>query len=191
MTESKRSMPLNVLETHRLILRPWTSGDVSSFHQLWGDPKVVWGRDALADRGAAEQALAAELRRWSASPQGQGAWAVVERSSGEIIGNVSLQDSTSSAGQVELSYHVMSTRWNEGVATEASHAVLRYALLALGLKTVSAIVPVDHSPSCRVAEKLGMNRDGDVIHGGQTHHVYVFLPEEVGDHWEPVQGDWP
>ena len=34
----------NILETHRLLLRPWSRHDVAGYHRLWGDPKVVWWR---------------------------------------------------------------------------------------------------------------------------------------------------
>ncbi len=35
-------MGVPILETARLVLRPWALDDVDAFHTIWGDPRVIW-----------------------------------------------------------------------------------------------------------------------------------------------------
>lgn len=56
----------------------------------------------------------------------------------------------------DLGYIVHHPHWSNGYATEAAEACKRYALETLGLRRLVANMPVEHTASARVAEKIGM-----------------------------------
>ena len=124
-------------------------------------------------------------------PDGHGWWCVRDRGTDEIVGSVMLQPLVGHADEVELGYHVASTRWGEGIATEAARAVLNYGSLVLGLNRIVAAVHVDNPASRTVVERLGFRVEGNITHGGLPHSLFAWTPEVPTDHWEPVDTNWP
>jgi RimJ/RimL family protein N-acetyltransferase len=90
---------------------------------------------------------------------GFGLLAVVDRSSGRVVGEAGLQ-LLEGGPDVELGYTLSRAAWGRGYATEAASAVLRWAFVGLGLERVVAVADPANAASLRVLDKIGMRRLG-------------------------------
>ena len=79
---------LNILETARLILRPWQANDLEELEQLWASPAVRQGRHLPPER---IRAIAqSSLQQWQRN--GFGPWAALDKATGQWIGRVGLDE---------------------------------------------------------------------------------------------------
>jgi RimJ/RimL family protein N-acetyltransferase len=76
---------------------------------------------------------------------------------------------------VEIGYRLRRSSWGNGYATEAARAVRDYAFTVRGRKRLIALIDPSNAASLRVAEKIGMHYEKDVLLKGYDHpdHVYV------------------
>jgi ribosomal-protein-alanine N-acetyltransferase len=86
---------------------------------------------------------------------------IVERSSNSVVGSINLKGPPSAAGDVEIGWGLMESVRRRGYATEASAAVIRWALEQPGVSSVSATIPDDNYPSERLAKRLGLIRTNE------------------------------
>lgn len=163
-------------ETPRLHLRPWTLDDVAALHTIWGDPKVIWW--GAAEDEAASRTILERVRASSAgAPEGLGAFAVVEKASGRVGGNVSLQPYRYGEGW-ELGCHFAAWAQGRGWATEACRCLIEYAFSRGATRVVALVVP-GNLPSQRLCEKLGLRRTGTQMHADRLHDVLEARPDSA------------
>jgi RimJ/RimL family protein N-acetyltransferase len=102
-------------------------------------------------------------------PSGHGAWAVIEKASGDFIGGCSLRPGMESPQaaemgyapeELEMGYGLRKPSWGRGYATELAQALVRKAFQELGAVVLVAGVTVDNIASVRVLEKAGLRRVG-------------------------------
>lgn len=158
---SKRSFfgPMR-FETERLILRSWTTDDLSSYIRLFSDPEVRRFLPAMPDPTPESAAASIARRGVLEATRGFTAWAVVRRDTGELIGNCGLQPVERVGPDIELAYHYVKSAWGNGYGTEAAIACLRQGLGPLGLDAVIAICFPENIGSWRIMEKSGMRYVG-------------------------------
>jgi RimJ/RimL family protein N-acetyltransferase len=95
-------------------------------------------------------------------------WAVVERATGEPVGDTGLQ-LLENGPDVEIGWRMAHDRRGRGYATEAARAALDAGFGTLGLDRIVAVTHPDNAPSRRVMEKLGMTYVESGRHyGGET-----------------------
>jgi len=158
------------LETPRLLLRPFAPDDAALVHAVYSDPQVMRyvATGPMADIALTRQLLEdydAHQRR-----HGFSFWAVIERSSGTLIGDSGLYRTP--AGEIELGYTLGAPWWGRGYATEAAGRWLGVAFEALDLDEVIALAEPANVASLHVLEKLGMQRAGERIAFGRPHAVF-------------------
>jgi ribosomal-protein-alanine N-acetyltransferase len=144
-----------VLTTARLRLRPATEADIDALHRLWTDPDVrrfLWD-DVVIDREQAAAVVSASLDSFTRRNFGQ--WIVVRTASDELVGFCGLRE-VAGTTDVELLYGLAPTHWGQGLATEASTAVLAHAFDACALDEVIALADTPNEGSTRVMERLRM-----------------------------------
>ncbi|MEV6950562.1 GNAT family N-acetyltransferase [Streptomyces sp. NPDC051183] len=139
------------LETERLILRPWAESDAAEFCTLLsergkGTPPVERIRKAIA-----EMLAATEETGFALLP-------VQRRDEGDFIGYCGLIVGRASVEEPEIAYELFQHAHGRGYATEAAAAVLD-AAIATGRKRLWSTVGTWNTPSLRVLEKLGFERD--------------------------------
>ncbi|QGV81854.1 GNAT family N-acetyltransferase [Streptomyces ficellus] len=144
------TMPFH-LETERLILRPWAESDAAEFCALLsergnGTPTVEHIRTSIA-----------ELLTATAST-GIALLPIQRRDEGDFIGYCGLITGRSTLEEPEIAYELFRRVHGRGYATEAAGAVLD-AAVATGRKRLWATVATWNTPSLRVLEKLGFERD--------------------------------
>ena len=107
---------------------------------------------------------------------GFGPYAVVEKNSQDVIGYCGLFFFPDIGGhtEVEIGYRLAKSAWGKGYATEAARIVCDHAFTTLGIKRLIALIDPSNVASIRVAEKIGMKYEKEVMLDGYTHpdHVY-------------------
>jgi RimJ/RimL family protein N-acetyltransferase len=76
--------------------------------------------------------------------------------------------------EIELGYRLARLAWGRGYATEAAHAVRDLAFTTLGLKRLIAMIDPANGASIRVAEKIGMQYEKDIVFGGYNHPDRIY-----------------
>lgn len=151
-----------VLETERLVLRGFGPADFEAYAAMFGDPEVARhvGDGTPLDRTGAWRSLAMVVGHWRLA--GCGLWAVAERGgSGEAVGRVGLLRPEGWPG-LELAWAIARPRQGRGYATEAAARAMAWAFDEFGADRLVSMVRPENAPSIRVAEKLGMARDGEI-----------------------------
>ncbi|MFI8287622.1 N-acetyltransferase [Streptomyces sp. ms191] len=139
------------LETERLILRPWAESDAAEFCALLsergkGTPTVERIRSSIAELLAATERTGIALLP------------IQRRDEGDFIGYCGLIIGRSTLEEPEIAYELFQRAHGRGYATEAAGAVLD-AAVATGRTRLWSTVGVWNTPSLRVLEKLGFERD--------------------------------
>lgn len=158
-----------ILETSRLVLRPWQVSEAVVMRELWTerDPRVPPHRRIDADGHPTLAELEDAIRTnraWSTR-----LLAVERKASGAVVGYCGLVDSSRvPEGESELAFELLRRVWGQGYATEASLAVLEWAK-ALGHERLWATVWDWNVASRRVLAKVGFTETGreevDLVRG--------------------------
>lgn len=147
--------PYDVLETERLLLRPWRVGEGAIQRELWAerDPRVPPRRRIDAEGRPTVEDFEAGIRAAQRSPVEL--LAVERRAEGDVIGYCGLvEGERGEVGEPELAFELLRRVWGRGYATEAATAVLERAR-ASGFERVWATVWDWNAPSRRVLARLG------------------------------------
>ncbi|MEW2495222.1 GNAT family N-acetyltransferase [Streptomyces nodosus] len=139
------------LETERLILRPWAESDAAEFRALLsergdGTPTVEHVQGAIGRLLTATESTGIALLP------------IQRRDEGDFIGYCGLIIGRSTVEEPEIAYELFQRVHGRGYATEAAGAVLD-AAVATGRKRLWSTVGAWNTPSLRVLEKLGFERD--------------------------------
>lgn len=167
------------IETDRLLLRPMQPGDVEALALLWTDAEVTRYLGGPREFRTLREIFAARAGLSTAYDL----WPVVEKASGQLVGQCGLVDKeVEGEAVVELVYVFARAAWGKGYATEAAAAVRDYALRRLALPRIVALIHPENGASERVAGKLGMRYEKDTKRpDGKTLRLYVYpKPSEPG-----------
>ncbi len=158
-----------VLETDRLLLRPWRVAEAVVQRELWAerDPRLPPHRRIDANGHPTVAELEDSIR--NDQPSSIGLLALERKAQGDVIGYCGLVDSgRGSAGEPELAFELLRRVWRQGYATEASWAVMDWAR-ASGYERLWATVWDWNTASRRVLAKLGFTEaertEVDAVHG--------------------------
>ena len=167
-----------IIETERLILRRFQLSDDNAMNCVFGDAEVM----RFGDGVKTEEEIGAWLVDCIEDYYQQrdfGPWAVVEKNSRSIIGYCGLFyfPDVNGMPEIEIGYRLARSFWGKGYATEAALAVRDYAFDTLGLTRLITMIDPQNVASIRVAEKIGMIYEQDVMFDGYTHpdHVYAIV----------------
>jgi len=169
--------PQIILETERLVLRYQQAGDIDFLVGLWSDPVATrylsgprdpdWLREVFTDTAANPQAEKYDL------------WPVVEKASGRLVGHCGLLDKDIEGQiEIELNYMFSPSAWGQGYAVEIGHGLVTYAFEALGLRRLIALIEPDNAASVRVAEKLGLRLEQEIIRPGGARRLLYALERD-------------
>lgn len=144
-----------ILETARLILRPWSTGDAGSLYEYAKDPLV--GPSA---GWPVHTSVENSLQIIREVLQVEENYAVTIRGSDAAVGTAGLMIGDSSKlglgpDEAEIGYWIGAPFWGRGYIPEAVHELMRHAFLDLGTATLWCAFFEDNAKSQRVAEKCG------------------------------------
>ena len=159
-----------VCSTGRLDLVVPTMEDCGALSAMWGDPEAMryigdgsgWSLEKVQER--VERAIERHRER------GMTFWTVIERASGEVIGQGGLVPISFNGEEVELGYRLGKAHWGKGYASEIARASAAHGFGALGLEALVAVCYAENLASRRVLIKTGFEEDGesDVYYGVPT-----------------------
>ena len=172
-----------LIETERLVLRRLAMGDLDEFVVLHRDPEVVRFVGAL-DRAQAKERLQASEREWGT--RGHGLLAVLDRSSGRLLGRVGLRY-WQQFQETEAGWLLRREAWGHGYATEAVRACVDWGFATLPIPNITAMIHPENTRSARVARRLDFEpvRE-DVLLGGPV--IVHSLKRERLVSLDPIEG---
>ena len=144
-----------VLETERLLIRPWTPADRNGFAMLTQDPEVM--KHVHAGKPYTEAEIDEVLGRQARQLEEHGVCmgALIEKTTDRIVGVCGTQP-LGTTGDLEIGWWLARDVWGRGYATEAGGAAMRHVLETLNRPRVVAIIHPENEPSKRVVARLGM-----------------------------------
>ena len=149
--------PVAVLETERLILRPYEAGDLDDLAALYDDPDVTaFTKLGRRDRAQSRAILDGYLSDWR--DLGFGMFALLRKTDQAYAGECGLFI-LGDSGDAALRYALDKAFWGGGLTGEALEAVLDWTFEATDLERIVSVVQDRNHASLRVMDKLGMTLD--------------------------------
>lgn len=166
--------------TERLKVRHLSMGDLAAFHEVWGDPRVIfWG--AAPDLDASRKLLRDFVGRGLAGVAESGWFAVVRRYDGHFVGDVVLEPASWDSDVPEIGWHFAKESQGRGYATEAAAGLLEVAHQS-GVPVVYAKILRTNVASQGVAQRIGMTVVGSLDHSSGPHDIWVKHLDGSPDH---------
>ena len=148
---------MKILETERLLLRQFSTGDAEFILELLNEPSFIQN---IGDRGihtladASSYILSGPVASYAKN--GFGLYLVLSKETDESIGMCGLIK-RDGLDDVDIGYALLPRFWSRGYAVESALAVKAYAKDVIGLKRIVAITDPTNEGSIRVLEKLGLS----------------------------------
>lgn len=141
-----------ILQTKRLLLRPWCEEDAEQLFLYASDPEV--GPPAGWKPHTSVENSREVIRNILAVPE---TYAVCLKENGKPIGSIGLHrnDLADQEDELELGYWIGRPFWGQGLIPEASREILRHAFCDLGMNRIWCGHYDGNTKSRRVQEKLG------------------------------------
>ncbi|NER19829.1 MAG: GNAT family N-acetyltransferase [Symploca sp. SIO1C2] len=148
----------NELQTTRLQLRLSQIKDTPILYRLWTNDQIRYFLfdNQIISSDEAQSFVEDSLTNFE--KYGYGLWLIFQPNIDDLVGFTGFLDPEE--GIPSLIYGVHPNYWGCGYATEATSAVLSYALEKLAFPKVRADVDEPNIASVRVLEKLGMKQTG-------------------------------
>jgi RimJ/RimL family protein N-acetyltransferase len=154
-----------MIETPRLILRPWRDSDFAPFAEQNADPIVMRFLGGVLTREASD--AYAQRAQQHLADHGFCKWAVEAPGVASFIGGVGLSHMRYEASftpAIEVAWRLHRRFWGQGYATEAARAAMEDGFTRVGLREIVAVTALGNLPSQRVMERLGMTRSIEYDH---------------------------
>ena len=162
------------IETDRLLLRPLVPGDLDGFLPVVNDPMSMRFYPKPFDREMARvwiERVGERCRR-----DGYGLLAVVERETGEMVGDCGpMRMETGHGTFVELGWHIRPDRQGRGFAVEAGRACRDEAWRVLDVDRLISIIRPENVPSWSVARALGFRPWRGDVRAGMAHILWSLV----------------
>ena len=169
---------LHMIETERLILRPWRETDAEDLFRYASDVRVsemaLWPCHTSVE-------MSREVIRKFFIPNDAN-FAMICKETGEAIGCIGLvpvgdEHYSATGGQREVGYWIGYPHWGRGLTTEALRALLTYCSSRLEIDSLLLTTDARNRGSQRVAEKCGFVQfDRYVLDGIDSLAYHIQLP---------------
>lgn len=150
-----------VIETKRLILRPYTVCDAEDMYQNWASSDEVtryltWPTHTDSD------ATRKLLELWVENYQNPAVyhWGITLKGSNTVIGDISVVHMNEKTAAAELGWCMGQAWWGQGIMPEAALAVRDYLFDRVGFHRIGARYDKNNPKSGRVMQKIGMQYEG-------------------------------
>jgi len=174
-----------MFKTERLSVRHFGPDDLDAFAEC-ADPEVMRyvGDGATLPRAEVARWIDACQQKYAA--RGYGTSAVFEKEMGEFVGYCGVVRAPGNAFD-ELIYVFHRRAWGRGYATEVGRAMLAYVFAHSSLNKIYATIYADNHTSRKVADKLGMTVEKEILDpDGKAVVFHVIRREAVGGARQPL-----
>ena len=166
-----------MIETQRLILRPFTENDAADAYAYLNEPMVHCF--ACMKVNSLEEATTAVLKRANDTEY---YFAIVLKETGKVIGEIDAMPETAAPDAKNAALDTFSPCWmlhpdyhGKGYAYEAARAFFHYLFNEKGARRIYAYTEDYNTASQKLCEKLGMRREG------LFREFVTFINDENGD----------
>ncbi len=149
------------IETNRLILRRFESGDAEPMFRNWASDREVpkyltWNAHrSLSETEAMVNSWTAEYNELSRYN-----WVIVLKELGEPVGSIDVARIFDNIAAAEIGYCIGRPWQNKGIMTEAFSAVIKYLFEEIGFLRIQAEYAAPNAASGRVMQKCGLTYEG-------------------------------
>jgi RimJ/RimL family protein N-acetyltransferase len=171
-----------ILETSRLILRPFRDDDIGRLAELMANRDFM--RFSLGPYTREQtKAVLQKFLTWNQAGL-PSPFAVVLRENDHVLGYCGFLHHSEVPEQVEIGYRLDPAYWNRGLITEAARTVRDHAFGDLRLPRVISLIHPENVSSRRVAEKIGMTPEKEITFRGFPTIVFALSREQ----WQAANG---
>ena len=172
-----------MIETERLLLRPYTLSDFDSLYEIMSDPETMQHYPAPFDEEKTRNWITWNMDNYE--KYGFGLWAVILKETGEFIGDcgITLQNID---GEIlpEIGYHIHKKYWRRGFAKEAARAVRNWGFRNTQYDIFYSYMKYTNIGSWSTALANGMKKVKEYPDPKNTiSYAYAITREE----WEKLQ----
>ncbi len=175
-----------LFETERIICRDFKNEDFDDIHSYGSSEEVVrymaWGPNTEED---SRIFMNDSIKSISDTPRLRYELAIIDKQLDKFVGAIAIYIMSEENRIGEIGYSINPKYWNNGYATEASIAVIKYGFEELKLHRIQAICDVRNTGSFHVLEKSGMRREGKIREhillrdGWRDSYMYSILEREI------------
>ena len=152
-----------IIETERLILRPYKTEDFARVHMYGSVPDVskydVWGPNTEEDT---RNFIKAKIENLKQNPKYEFEFAICLKETDLLIGGCGIRRESQTSRVANIGYVINPEVQSRGYATEANRKILEFGFKELNLALIYATCDTRNTPSYKVMEKLGMKRVGHI-----------------------------
>lgn len=147
-----------MLDTKRLIMRPFTPQDFDLLFSLYGSETIMqympWDTETAEK---AQSHLDLIVSEWKSASPKRLEFAVTEKESGAKIGRAHINVEEDNGAII--GWLLLEPYWGKGYATELTHALLFYGFHTLHLHRIYALCHPDNIGSWKALARAGMRRE--------------------------------
>jgi ribosomal-protein-alanine N-acetyltransferase len=166
-----------MLETERLLIRPFTLEDLPRLVEMRSDPEVNVYLGGAKMQNPESLARRIEFYIDCAKKYGFGMSAMIWKETDEIIGWSGLQP-LDGTDEIEVGYGMIKEFWGRGIALEAARAWLDFGFNEKSLERIVAVAYPENKNSWGIMEKLGMRYEKTAEHYGANCVFYAISRDE-------------
>lgn len=180
-----------IIQTDRLILRPFQLEDAAAMFRNWASDKKVteflrW--PAHGDIGVTESVI----REWVAEYEKPDfyQWAIVLKEIHEPVGSISVVDMNERVDMLHIGYCIGRKWWRQGITSEAYAAILPYLFEEVGANRVESQHDPNNPHSGSVMKKCGLKYEGTLRQADYSNQgiVDACLYSLLKSEWEAMKG---
>lgn len=156
-----------IIETERLILRPFKTDDAESMFRNWAsDPEVTKFLTWPAHESVEVSRHVAKTWQDGYDDFRNYQWAIELKEIHEPIGSISAVKTDDSTGSATVGYCIGRNWWGRGITAEALREVIAFFFQEVGMNCVNACHDPRNPNSGKVVRKCGMTYEGTWRAGG-------------------------
>ncbi|MBN8209091.1 GNAT family N-acetyltransferase [Bacillus sp. NTK071] len=165
-------MTRRVITTDRLIIREMEENDCDCLLEIFSDREAMKYYPSLKNRVETMKWIQWTMNHYK--KYGFGLWIVEEKEQEKFLGQCGLVlHKIQKSVEVEIGYLFARQHWGKGYATEAAKACKAYGFEHLELPKLLSLIDPLNQPSIKVAERIGMKRETQLVKRGKALDVYA------------------
>ncbi len=150
-----------VIETNRLILRPFTLEDAPAMYDNWASDNDVtkyltWPTHQSME--ISEKVIRSWISEYVKDDYYQ--WCIEWKATHEAIGSISVVHINDVTEAVEVGYCIGQQFWNLGITSEALLAIVQFFFEEVGVNRIEARHDINNPNSGKVMKKCGFEEEG-------------------------------
>lgn len=145
-----------IIETDRLILRPFQLEDFKAVYEFGSNEEVnKYTGDVLIESLDVAKELIEKVWLYDYQTYGYGRLATIYKPDNKLIGFAGLKY-LASMEETDIGFRFLPEYWGKGIATESSKAILKHGFNLLKLKRIIGIAMPENIASNKVLERVGL-----------------------------------